>query len=167
MKKALFAAMSIGVNPGIFDCYLALRGLKTLELRVVQATKTAYHLAHFLEKHPHVDSVIYPGLKSNKHHEVAKKQMRGFGGMLSFRVKGKKEQASKFLKACKVFTLAESLGGVESLAQVPASMTHASVSAEEREKLGITENLIRVSCGVEDTDDLIWDVEQALEASQK
>ena len=93
--------------------------------------------------------------------------MRGFGGMISFRVKGGKEQASKFLKACKVFTLAESLGGVESLAQVPALMTHASVSAEERATLGITDNLIRLSLGVEDTDDLVYDASQALEASQK
>ena len=167
MKRAHYAAMSLGVNPGAFDCYLALRGIKTLELRVIQATKSAYHLAHFLEKHPNVDSVIYPGLKSNKYHEVAKKQMRGFGGMISFRVKGGKEQASKFLKACKVFTLAESLGGVESLAQVPALMTHASVSAEERATLGITDNLIRLSLGVEDTDDLIEDADRALEASQK
>ena len=80
--------MSIGVNPGAFDCYLALKGIKTLELRVIQGTKSAFHLVHYLEKHPHVDSVIYPGLKTNKYHEVAKKQMRGFGGMISFRVKG-------------------------------------------------------------------------------
>lgn len=133
-----FAAYTLGANPSVFDCYMALRGVKTLELRIVQSTKTAYHLAHFLEKHPAVDSVIYPGLKTNKYHEVAKKQMRGFGGMISFRVKGKKEQASKFLKACKIFTLAESLGGVESLIQCPAFMTHGSVPAEVREALGIT-----------------------------
>lgn len=127
---------------------MVLRGVKTLELRILQSTKTAYHLAHFLEKHPAVDSIIYPGLKSNKYHEVAKKQMRGFGGMLSFRIKGGKEQASKFLKACKVFIPAESLGGVESLVECPAFMNPGSVVAEIRDALGITENLIRLSVGV-------------------
>jgi cystathionine gamma-lyase len=127
--KVSYASGSLGACPSAFDCYLALRGIKTLELRVLQTTKSAYHIAHFLENNPNVESVIYPGLKTNKYHEVAKKQMRGFGGMISFRIKGDKEQASKFLKACKIFTLAESLGGVESLAQVPALMTHASVPA--------------------------------------
>lgn len=89
-NKVHFTAYTLGANPSIFDCYMVLRGLKTLELRIIQSTKTAYHLAHFLEKHPSVESVIYPGLKSNKYHEIAKKQMRGFGGMLSFRVKGGK-----------------------------------------------------------------------------
>lgn len=165
-KRVMLAAMSLGACPGPFDCYLALRGVKTLELRILQATKSAYHLAHFLEKHPHVDSVIYPGLKSHKQHELAKKQMRGYGGIISFRVKGGKEHASKLLKATQIFTLAESLGGVESLAQVPAMMTHASVPAEIRATLGITDNLIRLSCGAEDTEDLIADMDQALQASQ-
>ena len=102
-KEVHYAAFSLGANPSPFDCYLVLRGLKTLEIRVIASTKSAYHIAHHLENHPHVDSVIYPGLKTNKYHEVAKKQMRGFGGMISFRVKGGKEQASKFLKACKIF----------------------------------------------------------------
>jgi len=166
-KKVFFAACSLGANPSPFDCYLALRGLKTLEIRVRTATRNAYHLAHYLENHPHVESIIYPGLKSNKYHEVAKKQMRGFGDMFSFRIKGGREQASKFLKNCKVFTLAESLGGVESLAQVPALMTHANVPAEVRDKLGITENLLRMSVGIEDLDDLINDVEESLQVSQK
>ncbi len=147
-QKVHFTAYTIGTNPSPFDCYLALRGLKTLELRIIQGTKSAFHIAHFLEKHECVENVIYPGLKTNKYHELAKKQMRGFGAMLSFRIKGGKEQVSKFLKACKVFTLAESLGGVESLIQCPAFMTHASVPAEIRQSLGITDNLIRVSVGV-------------------
>jgi cystathionine gamma-lyase len=110
--KVYFAAYSLGANPSPFDCYLALRGIKTLELRVIESTKNAYHIAHFLKKHESVESTIYPGLKDNKYHEVAKKQMRGFGGMISFRIKGGKEQVSKFLKALNKFILAESLGGV-------------------------------------------------------
>ena len=102
----------MGANPSPFDCYLALRGIKTLEVRILQSTCSAYHIAHFMEKHEAVESTIYPGLKSNKFHELAKKQMRGFGAMITFRVKGGKEQVSKFLKALKIFTLAESLGGV-------------------------------------------------------
>lgn len=165
--KIFAASCSIGANPSPFDCFLMNRGIKTLSIRVKQGTSTAYHLAHFMEKHECVDSVIYPGLKSHPQHETAKKQMRGFGGMLSFRVKGAKEQASKFLKALRVFTLAESLGGVESLAQCPYYMTHASVPEETRDALGITNNLIRLSVGVEDTEDLINDVDQALKISQK
>lgn len=166
-KQVFYTSYSLGANPSAFDCYLALRGIKTLELRVLQGTKSAFHIAHYLENHPSVDSVIYPGLKTNKFHAVAKKQMRGFGGMISFRVKGGKEQASKFLKNCKVFTLAESLGGVESLAQSPAFMTHASVDPAIRATLGITDNLIRISLGVEDMDDLIADIDSSLQASQK
>lgn len=166
-KQVFFAAYTLGACPSAFDCYLCLRSLKTLELRILAATRNAYHVAHFLEKHPAVENVIYAGLKSHKSHEIARKQMRGFGGMLSFRVKGGKEQASKFLKALKVFTLAESLGGVESLAQVPFFMTHGSVPLEVRKQLEITENLIRLSVGIEDMDDLIADVSNGLEASQK
>lgn len=160
--KCFYAAASIGACPSPFDCFMAMRGLKTLEQRVITATKNAFHVAHFLEKHPTVEATIYPGLKSNKHHERAKKQMRGFGGMVSFRIKGAREQTSKFLKAMKVFTLAESLGGVESLAQCPALMTHASVPEDVRKELGITETLVRVSVGVESLDDLIADLDQAL-----
>jgi len=110
--KVYFAAYSLGANPSPFDCYLALRGLKTLELRVIQSTKAAYHIAHYLEKNENVESTIYPGLKTNKYHQIALKQMRGFGGMISLRIKGGKENVSKFLKALNIFTLAESLGGV-------------------------------------------------------
>lgn len=127
--KVYFAAYSLGANPSPFDCFLALRGLKTLQLRVIQSTRSAYHIAHFLSKNENVENTIYPGLKDNKYHQVAKKQMRGFGGMISFRIKGGREQVSKFLKALHHFTLAESLGGVQSLAQCPAFMTHASVPA--------------------------------------
>ena len=119
-----------------------------------------------MEKSELIESVIYPGLKSHPQHEVAKKQMRGYGGIISFRLKGGKEQVSKFLKSLKVFTLAESLGGVESLAQCPAFMTHASVPIEKRIELGITENLVRLSVGIESTEDIIADISQALEASQ-
>lgn len=143
------------------------RGIKTLAARVSKATENAYHLAHLIENHEFIEKVTYPGLKSHPQHEVARKQMRGFGGMLSFRIKGGKEQVSKFLKAVRVFTLAESLGGVESLVQCPAFMTHASVPAEKRAQLGITDNLIRVSVGVEETEDLLADFLQALEVSQK
>ncbi len=166
-EKIFLAACSIGANPSPFDCYLLLRGIKTLEARVYNATRNAYHVAHFLEGRSDVEAVFYPGLKSDKGHEIAKKQMRGFGGMVSFRVKGGKEQASKFLKAIKVFILAESLGGVESLAQNPANMTHASVPEERRKVLGITDNLIRLSIGIESLDDLIFDLDQALTLSQK
>jgi len=160
--KTYFASYSLGACPSPFDCYLALRGIKTLELRVVASTRSAFHIAHFLEKHPSIEAVIYPGLKTNRFHERAKKQMRGFGGMLSIRIKGAKPQVSKFLKALQVFTLAESLGGVESLAQCPAFMTHASVPEEIRKELGISDNLVRLSIGVENLDDLIVDLNQAL-----
>ena len=165
--SVFYASCSIGANPSPFDCFLALRGLKTLEQRVIASTRSAFHIAHFLEKHPAIQDVLYPGLKSNRFHEVARKQMRGFGGMMSIRIKGEKEQVSKFLKAVKVFTLAESLGGVESLAQCPAFMTHASVPEDIRKELGITANLVRLSVGVESLEDLIADLAQALEASQK
>lgn len=117
LQKDLFmAAKSIGANPGPLDAYLCLRGLKTLEVRTMQICHNGYTLAHFLEKHPQVEKVIYPGLKSHPQHEIAKQQMRGFGGMISFFIKGGKDEASKFLRSLKVFTLAESLGGVEGLA---------------------------------------------------
>ena len=166
-KKIQLAANSIGANPSPFDCYLMLRGLKTLEERVIKSTNNAYHLAHFMENNSAVLEIAYPGLKNFKYYEVAKKQMRGFGGMITFRIKGGKEQASKFLRASHVFTLAESLGGVESLAQVPAFMTHASVPAERRAQLGITDNLIRLSIGLESIEDIIADVDQALKVSQQ
>jgi cystathionine gamma-lyase len=114
-KELFLAAKSIGACPSPFDSYLCIRGLKTLEVRTMQICRNGYHLAHFLEKHPLVEKTIYPGLKSHPQHEIARKQMRGFGGMISFLIKGGLEQASKFLRAVKVFTLAESLGGVEGI----------------------------------------------------
>lgn len=166
-KKIFVASYSLGANPSPFDCFLMNRGIKTLKVRVEQATKTAYHLAHFMQRHEFVEDVIYPGLKSHPNHEVAKKQMRGFGGIISFRIKGEKPQVSKFLQSLKVFTLAESLGGVESLAQCPYYMTHASVPEETRKALGITNNLIRLSVGIEDLEDILSDVNQALNISQQ
>jgi cystathionine gamma-lyase len=121
-KKVHFAAYTVGVNSSPFDCYLALRGIKTLELRIRQATKNAYHIAHFLEEQNSVEEVCYPGLKSNKYHELALKQMRGFGGVVTFAIKGGKEQVSKFLKACKLIIMATSLGGTETLASSPKFM---------------------------------------------
>ncbi len=165
-KKIFHASFSLGANPSPFDCFLLHRGIKTLELRAIKSTGNAYHLAHWMEKSELIESVIYPGLKSHPQHEIAKKQMRGYGGIISFRLKGAKEQVSKFLQALKVFTLAESLGGVESLAQCPAFMTHASVPLEKRIELGITENLVRLSVGIESTEDIIADISQALQASQ-
>ena len=147
-NKFFAASYSFGANPSPFDCFLMNRGIKTLPVRVFKSTHNAYHLAHFMEKHEYVQDTIYPGLKSHPQHEIAKLQMRGYGGMISFRIKGGKEQVAKFLKAVKVFTLAESLGGIESLAQCPFFMTHASVPAEQRAQLGITENLIRLSVGI-------------------
>jgi len=131
--RVYYAAYSLGANPSPFDCYLALRGLKTLEIRVIQATRNAFHIAHFLEKHEDVEAIFYPGLKSNPYYEIAKKQMRGYGGMISFRLKGAKPNVAKFIKSLKIFLLAESLGGVESLVEVPAFMTHVSVPVKHRE----------------------------------
>ena len=168
LYKRLFAAsISVGGCPSPFDCFLMNRGIKTLPLRVAKSTENAYTLAHLLQKHELVEEVIYPGLESHPYHSVAKEQMRGFGGMLSIRLKGKKPQVSKFLRSLKYVTLGKSLGGVQSLAEVPEFMTHVSVPPETRVKLGITENLIRISFGIESTEDLVADFIQALEASQK
>ncbi|OMH79981.1 Cystathionine gamma-lyase [Zancudomyces culisetae] len=165
-EKLRFLQNSIGAVPSPFDCYQAHRGLKTLVLRMKQHEKNALAIANVLAKSPYVESVNYPGLPSHPQHELSKRQMRGFGGMLSFYIKGDVNTSKKFLHSTKYFALAESLGGVESLAELPSLMTHGSVSAEDRQKLGITDTLIRMSCGIEDTEDLIEDVLQALENSQ-
>ncbi len=159
-----FAQFATGGTLGPMDSFLVLRGIKTLHLRVQRHSENGQKVAEFLSNHPVVQRVYYPGLSSHPNHEIAKKQMiGGFGGMVSFTFKsGKKEDAVKFLESVKVFTLAESLGGVESLANHPALMTHASVPAEKREELGITDDMIRLSVGVEDIDDLLSDLEQAL-----
>lgn len=152
-----------GAIPGPQDCFLVLRGIKTLHLRVQRSTDTAKKIADFLLAHPAVSKVYYPGLKNHPGHEIAATQMKDFGGMISFDLKKNTQEASyKVLSNTHYFTLAESLGGVESLIGHPASMTHASIPKEERLKVGLTESLIRLSVGVEDPQDLIDDLDQAL-----
>ncbi|KAJ2593177.1 cystathionine gamma-lyase cys3 [Coemansia sp. RSA 1797] len=164
-SKLRFLQNAIGAVPSPFDCYQAQRGLKTLHLRMRQHAENAQSVAEFLEASPLVDSVIYPGLESHPQHALAKRQMRGFGGMVSFRIKGDSSTADRFLQRTHLFTLAESLGGVESLAELPARMTHAGLAPEERHELGISDNLIRLSVGVEDGEDLVADIAQALQSA--
>ncbi len=146
-----------------FDCYLVLRGIKTMPLRIKQHEENGRAVAEFLSTHPKVIKLAYPGLKSHPQHELAVRQQKGFGSMMSFEVKSR-EEAARFLAAIKIFLNAESLGGVESLASHSATTTHASVSAETRAEMGITEGRIRLSIGIEDKDDLIADLDQALAA---
>jgi cystathionine beta-lyase/cystathionine gamma-synthase len=155
-----FIQNAAGAVPGPFDTWLALRGTKTLHLRMPRHDSNGRAIAKYLAEKMGEDKVIYPGLSSHPQHELAKKQMKGFGGMISVEL-GTKERANRVLKKFRVFSLAESLGGVESLISHPASMTHASVEIERRAQLGITEGLVRLSCGVEELDDLMADVEQA------
>jgi len=157
-----FLQNSIGAVPGPQDCFLVMRGLKTLHVRMKQHEQNAFEVARFLERHPKVSKVIYPGLESHPQHALAKKQMHGFGGMISFEVKGTLADATRVLEKTRLFTLAESLGGVESLIEHPAIMTHASVPAENRKALGISDTLIRISVGIEEASDLIADLERAL-----
>jgi cystathionine beta-lyase/cystathionine gamma-synthase len=166
MKKALdFARMAIGLNPSPFDAWLVTRGVKTLALRMEQHQKNAIALAEFLEKHPKVKKVYYPGLKSHPGHNIASKQMNGFGGMISVEFHLTLEQTKQLAASFRYFSLAESLGGVESLVCHPASMTHASIPAAERQKMGMADGLLRLSVGVEDVSDLIEDVQQALKGT--
>lgn len=164
-QRLSFLQNAIGAVPSPFDCWLAHRGLKTLHLRAREATKNATAVARTLEASPHVISVNYPGLESHPQRAIAIKQHRDGmgGGMLSFRIKGGKEAAERFCKNTRIFTLAESLGGVESLVEVPSSMTHAGIPKEQREAAGVFDDLVRMSCGVEDAEDLKADVLQALE----
>jgi cystathionine gamma-lyase len=158
-----FLQNAIGAVSGPFDSFLALRGLKTLPLRMRQSSESALAIAARLEKHPRVERVIYPGLPSHPQHALARRQMRnGCSGIVTFFLKGGLADARRFLERLEVFTLAESLGGVESLVDHPAIMTHASVPAETRTKLGISDSLVRLSIGIEDTDDLVSDLEAAL-----
>lgn len=162
MENLRFQVKTSGAVPGPMDCYLTLRGIKTLSVRVQRSVDNAKQIAAFLEDHPKVESVLYPGLNSHPQHELAKKQMDDFGAMLSFTLKDNSiEAAVKFMQNTKIFTLAESLGGVESLISHPASMTHGSIPKEVREKAGLKDSLIRVSVGIEDADDLIADLNQA------
>lgn len=150
---------SIGPCQSPFDSWLVLRGLKTLSVRMRGHEQGAIKIAKWLEAHKQVERVVYPGLKSHPQHALAKKQMHGFGGMITFFIKGGVKESKKFLKGLKLFALAESLGGVESLVEHPAIMTHASVPKKVRENIGLTDNLIRLSVGLEDVDDLIADLE--------
>jgi cystathionine gamma-lyase len=163
-EKLWYLQNSIGPSQSPFDSWLVLRGVKTLSVRMRAHEENAIKIADFLIEHPNVEKVIYPGLKSHPQHELAKSQMNGFGGMLSLYIKGGLSESNKFLKQLSLFTLAESLGGVESLIEHPAIMTHASVPVKERNELGITDNFIRISVGIEDIDDLKADLKQALDA---
>ena len=158
---------SIGPSMSPFDSWLCLRGIKTLAIRMRQHEKSAMEVAKFLEKHPQVEKVYYPGLKSHPGHEIAKAQNSGFGGMISFVIKGGLKQANRFLETVKIFTLAESLGGVESLIEHPAIMTHASIPPKIRKELGISDGLIRLSVGIEDLSDIIDDLKLAFKAASK
>lgn len=160
-EKLAFLSNSMGGVQGAFDSFLALRSLKTLPLRMKAHAENAMKIAKYLEKHPLVEKTVYPGLESHPQYALAKKQMSGFGGMITFFIKGGMESARTFLESVKVFALAESLGGVESLIEHPAIMTHASVPPEQRKILGIDDSLIRLSVGVEDCADLLADLEQA------
>lgn len=157
-----FLQNSIGATPGPMDCWLVLRGVKTLAVRMRQHATSAQALAELLEAHPAVERVVYPGLPSHPQHELAKAQMSGFGGMITFFLKGGLDAARTLLESVKIFALAESLGGVESLIEHPAIMTHASVPAQVRAELGISDGLVRLSVGIEDLEDLRRDLEQAL-----
>ena len=157
-----FLQNAVGAVPGPFDCWLVLRGIKTLAVRMERHAQNAMKIAEFLEGHARVERVLYPGLSSHPGHSLAGEQMRGFGGMLTFFLKGGLSESKKFLSSLRLFTLAESLGGVESLIEHPAIMTHASLPAEARAAIGITDNLIRVSVGIENAEDLTRDLERAL-----
>jgi cystathionine gamma-lyase len=160
--KLKFIQNATGGILGPFDSFLALRGVKTLDVRMERHCASGMKVAAWLEKHPKIEKVFYPGLPSHPQHALAKKQMSGFGGMITAVIKGDLDASRRMLSACKVFTLAESLGGVESLIEHPAIMTHASIPKEQREALGISDGLIRLSIGIESADDLISDLDEAL-----
>lgn len=162
-QRLAFIQNACGAVPGPQDCFLVLRGIKTLHVRMQRHCENAMKVAQYLQQHPKVGQVYYPGLASHPGHELAKQQMRGFGGMVSFEIKGDSmPEAVRVMESFEVFSLGESLGGVESLCTHPASMTHASIPKEERLKNGLKDTLIRLSVGIEDVDDLIQDLEQAI-----
>lgn len=163
-EKLDFARMAIGLNPSPFDNWMTTRGIKTLALRMERHATNAAKVAEYFSQHPKVKKVYYPGLADHPNHEIAKKQMSGFGGIVSVEFNLSLEESMKAVSSFKFFTLAESLGGVESLVDHPASMTHASIPKEEREKSGLSDGLIRFSCGVEDIEDLIEDLDSVLKA---
>ncbi|MEO8875620.1 MAG: PLP-dependent transferase, partial [Polyangiaceae bacterium] len=166
-ERLRFVQKAVGAVPSPFDCYLVLRGLKTLGVRMRQHVQSARSLAEWLSSHPQVDRVLYPGLAKHPGHAIAEKQMTGPGGMISFDLKGGIPASTAFLKALQIFACAESLGGVESLAEHPAIMTHASVPAENRRALGIGDGLLRLSVGIEDVGDLRTDLETGFAAAKR
>jgi cystathionine gamma-lyase len=161
-ERLQFLQNSIGAIQGPFDSFLALRGVKTLALRVARASSNAAELAAYLERHPAIGACLYPGLKSHPGHEVARRQMDAFGGMVTFTLKGGLDAAKALLERVELATLAESLGGVESLIEHPGIMTHASVPPDRRKELGVDDSLVRLSVGIEDVGDLRRDLDQAL-----
>lgn len=161
-ERLAFLHNAVGAIGSPFDSFLALRGLKTLALRMERHVANAAAIAAWLERHPKIERVIYPGLKSHPQHALARRQMSGFGGIVTAFVKGGLRPTRRFLERCELFALAESLGGVESLIEHPAIMTHASIPRDQRAALGITDGLVRLSVGIEDVDDLIADLERAL-----
>lgn len=163
-QRLQFLLNAMGTCAAPFDCWLVLRGIETLPVRMNQHQENALAVANYLDRHPKVKRVLYPGLKAHKGHEIAKRQMKGFGGVVSFELTGGIEGVNTFLGRLKVFCLAESLGGITSLAEHPATMSHASMTKDCRERVGITEELIRLSVGLENVDDLTEDLKQALES---
>lgn len=165
--RLTFLQNAIGAVPSPFDCWLAHRGLKTLHLRAREVTKNATAVARALEASPLVKSVNYPGINSHPHRAIALRQHRDGmgGGMLSFRIQGGHDAAERFCQNTRIFVLAESLGGIESLCEVPSSMTHAGIPKEQREAAGVFDDLVRLSCGIEDAEDLKADILQALAKS--
>jgi len=161
--KLLLTQKSTGAIPSPFDSWLTLRGVKTLAVRMKEHEKNAFKVARFLEKHPRVEEVFYVGLESHPGHQIAKKQMTGFGGIVSFKIKGGQSDANDFFKKLKIFQLADSLGGIESLANYSTLMTHEAFPEALKQKIGITDNLIRLSVGIEHADDLLQDLEDALQ----
>ena len=162
-ERVQFLLNAMGTPASPFDCWLVLRGIETLPIRMKQHEENAFAIANYLKGYSTVKRVFYPGLESHPGHEIAKRQMKGFGGMVSFEIDGGINEVNTFLKRIKIFALAESLGGVASLAEHPATMTHASMPEEQRKEAGITDELIRLSVGLENVDDLIEDLRQALE----
>jgi len=165
-ERLAFLQNAVGAVPSPMDSFLVLRGTKTLHVRMQRHESNARAIAAWLEGHPQVTKVIYPGLESHPQHALARKQASGFGGMISFVLKGGLDEARRFLSSCRLFTLAESLGGVESLIEHPAIMTHASVAPERRAALGIADGFIRLSVGIEDLDDLRGDLERSFAAAR-
>lgn len=163
-QRLQFLLNAMGTCAAPFDCWLVLRGIETLPVRMNQHQENALAVANYLDRHPKVKRVLYPGLKAHKGHEIAKRQMKGFGGVVSFELTGGMDGVNTFLGRLKVFCLAESLGGITSLAEHPATMSHASMTKDCRERVGITEELIRLSVGLENVDDLTEDLKQALES---